>query len=57
MENETTVTGIGTEAERLNVFPNITVRWSTLVEGIGLTFTGITKMLTALDPHMTQTVA
>ena len=57
MGNRTIVTDVGPEAEANNIIPDITVKWGTLVEGIGQTFAGIAKMLTALDPHMSQTIA
>ena len=46
-----------TELETGAAPPKITVKYSTLVEGIGMVFTGVAKMLSALDASTAHLVA
>ena len=46
-----------TELEARVAPPKITVKYSTLVEGIGMVFTGVAKMLSALDASTAHLVA
>ena len=46
-----------TELETGVAPPKITVKYSTLVEGIGIVFTGVAKMLSALDASTAHLVA
>ena len=46
-----------TELETGVAPPKITVKYSTLVEGIGMVFTGVAKMLSALDASTAHLVA
>ena len=46
-----------TEVETGAAPPKITVKYSTLVEGIGMVFTGVAKMLSALDASTAHLIA
>ena len=49
------VTGNGGELTQEKL--PITVKWGTLVEGLGILFTGVAKLLESIDPHVIHKVA